>query len=183
MADQPLAGKSVAVLVTDGFEQVELTSPVDALRTAGATVDVVSPKGGTVRGWDHTDWGLRVAVDRTLDEADAAAYDALILPGGQINPDFLRLEPKAIDFVRAFAQADKPIGAICHGPWTLINAEAVRGRKVTSFPSIRVDLENAGAEWRDAEVVVDRRLVTSRKPDDLEAFNAAVIDAVKAAAG
>jgi protease I len=183
MADQRLAGKRVAVLVTDGFEQVELTSPVEALRAQGATVEIVSPKSGTLRAWDRTDWGRTVEVDRQLDDADAQSYDALVLPGGQINPDFLRLEPKAIAFVRAFASVDKPIGAICHGPWTLINADAVRQRTLTSFPSIRVDLENAGAEWRDEEVVVDGRLVTSRKPDDLEAFNAALVEVVEAAAG
>jgi protease I len=165
-----LQGKKVAVLATDGFEQVELTKPVEALKAAGAEVEVVSPKGGEIQGYQHHDKGDKVRVDRELAQADAADYDAIVLPGGVINPDQLRLEPKAIDFIRAFAQASKPIAAICHGPWTLINAEAVEGRKMTSWPSLEADLKNAGAEWVDQEVVVDRGLVTSRNPDDLPAF-------------
>lgn len=171
-----LSGKKVAVLATDGFEQVELTKPVEALKQAGAEVEVVSPKGGEIQGYQHHEKGDKVRVDRELAQADAADYDAIVLPGGVINPDELRLEPKAIDFIRSFAQASKPIAAICHGPWTLINAEAVEGRKMTSWPSLEADLRNAGAEWVDQEVVVDRGLVTSRKPDDLPAFCAKMIE-------
>ncbi|SMH57957.1 type 1 glutamine amidotransferase domain-containing protein [Azospirillum agricola] len=167
---QNLTGKTVAVLATDGFEQVELTEPVKALRDAGATVHVVAPKSGRIQGWNHHDKGDMVAVDTVLDQADAGRYDALMLPGGVINPDALRLEPKAIDFIRSFAQAGKPIAAICHGPWTLIDAGAVKGRRVTSWPSLKTDLTNAGATWVDETVVTDRGLVTSRKPDDLAAF-------------
>jgi protease I len=165
-----LQGKKVAVLATDGFEQVELVKPVEALRQAGAQVEVIAPKGGEIQGFNHHDKGDKVPVDRELAQANASDYDAIMLPGGVINPDQLRLEPKAIDFIRAFAEASKPIAAICHGPWTLINAEAVEGRKMTSWPSLEADLRNAGAEWVDQEVVVDRGLVTSRKPDDLPAF-------------
>ena len=165
-----LSGLKVAVLATDGFEQSELEKPVEALKGEGAQVEVVSPKQGEIKGWDKTDWGRPVRVDAPLQSADAGAYDALVLPGGVMNPDKLRLEPKAIAFVRTFADADKPIAAICHGPWTLINAEAVAGKTMTSWPSLETDLENAGAEWVDREVVVDGRLVTSRNPDDLPAF-------------
>lgn len=170
MPDQTLSGRKVAVLATDGFEQSELEKPVEALRQAGATVEVVSPKAGDIQGWEHHDKGRTVAVDRELAAARPGDYDAIVLPGGVMNPDALRLEPKAIDFVRSFAQAGKPIAAICHGPWTLINAEAVEGRRMTSWPSLEADLKNAGAQWVDEEVVVDRGLVTSRKPDDLPAF-------------
>jgi len=165
-----LSGLKVAVLATDGFEQSELEKPVAALKAEGAEVAVVSPKDGEIRGWDMTDWGRPAHVDEPLRTADAGAFDALVLPGGVMNPDKLRLEPRAIEFVRTFAQADKPIAAICHGPWTLINAEAVAGKTMTSWPSLETDLENAGADWVDREVVVDGRLVTSRKPDDLPAF-------------
>lgn len=176
MAEAKLQGKKVAVLATDGFEQVELQKPVEALKAAGATVEIVSPKSGEIQGFNHHDKGDKVAVDRELASANAGDYDAIVLPGGVINPDALRLEPKAIDFVRAFAQASKPIAAICHGPWTLINAEAVEGRTVTSWPSLEADLRNAGAEWVDREVVVDRGLVTSRNPDDLPAFCAKMVE-------
>jgi protease I len=172
----PLEGKKVAVLATDGFEQVELTKPVEALKAAGAQVEVVSPKSGQIQGYNHHDKGETVPVDRELAGADAGSYDGLVLPGGVINPDQLRLEPKAIAFVRAFAEASKPIAAICHGPWTLINAEAVEGRRMTSWPSLQADLKNAGAEWVDEEVVVDNGLVTSRKPDDLPAFCAKMVE-------
>lgn len=165
-----LNGKTIAVLATDGFEQSELEQPVEALRKAGAKVEVVSPKDGAIQGWEHHDKGRKVAVDRALAGARAEDYDGIVLPGGVINPDQLRLEPQAIDFIRGFAKAGKPIAAICHGPWTLINAKAVDGRRMTSWPSLQVDLENAGATWVDEEVVVDRGLVTSRKPDDLPAF-------------
>ena len=173
---QRLNGRRVAVLATDGFEQSELEKPVEALKAAGATVEVVSPKSGQIQGMEHDQKGRPVSVDRLLSEAQASSYDALVLPGGVANPDKLRLEPKAIDFVRSFAEAKKPIAAICHGPWTLINAEAVAGRKLTSWPSLEVDLRNAGAEWVDQEVVVDEGLVTSRKPDDLPAFCARMIE-------
>ena len=175
MADR-LQGRKVAVLATDGFEQVELTTPVEALRAEGAQVDIVDPKGGHIQGYNHHDKADLVAVDRELAAADAASYDALVLPGGVINPDQLRLEAPAIDFVRSFAEARKPIAAICHGPWTLINAEAVRGRRMTSWPSLEADLKNAGADWVDQEVVVDNGLVTSRKPDDLPAFCAKMVE-------
>lgn len=167
---QTLTNKTVAVLATDGFEQVELTEPVKALRDAGATVHVVSPKSGQIQGWKHHEKGDNVTVDATLDQADATRYDALMLPGGVINPDALRLEPKAIAFIKSFVQAEKPIAAICHGPWTLIDAGAVKGRRMTSWPSLKADLTNAGASWVDETVVTDRGLVTSRNPDDLAAF-------------
>jgi protease I len=176
MANERLDGVKVAVLATDGFEQVELTEPVKALKAAGADVEIVSPKPGRIQGYNHHEKGDQTQVDRDLAHAEPSHFDALVLPGGVINPDQLRLEPKAIDFVRAFAEAGKPIAAICHGPWTLINAEAVKGRKVTSWPSLKCDLKNAGAEWVDQEVVVDQGLVTSRKPDDLPAFCAKMIE-------
>jgi deglycase len=171
-----LNGKTIAILATDGFEQSELTEPKRALEQAGATTHVIAPKGGRIRGWQHTDWGDEVAVDRTLEQVNAAEYDALVLPGGQMNPDKLRLEPKAVEFAHAFFAAGKPVGAICHGPWLLVEADVVRGRTVTSWPSIRTDLENAGANWVDREVVVDQGLVTSRKPGDIPAFNAKIIE-------
>lgn len=167
---QGLNGKTVAVLATDGFEQVELTEPVKALKAAGATVHVIAPKPGRIQGWNHHDKGDTVAVDATLEGADAGRYDALMLPGGVINPDALRLEPDAIAFIRGFVQSGKPIAAICHGPWTLIDAGAVTGRRMTSWPSLKTDLANAGATWVDEAVVTDRGLVTSRKPGDLPAF-------------
>jgi len=176
MPGQSLEGKKVAVLATDGFEQVELEKPVAALREAGAQVEVVAPKGGEIQGFKHFDKGDTTHVDRELAQANPEDYDAIVLPGGVINPDQLRLEPRAIDFIRSFVDADKPIAAICHGPWTLINAEAVEGRRMTSWPSLQVDLRNAGAEWVDEEVVVDNGLVTSRKPDDLPAFCAKMIE-------
>jgi protease I len=177
MPDQKLSGKMVAVLATDGFEQSELEKPIAALKAAGAKVEVVSPKGGDIQGMEHDQKGRSASVDKDLETANASDYDALVLPGGVANPDSLRIEPKAIDFVRAFAEAKKPIAAICHGPWTLINAEAVEGRKMTSWPSLEADLRNAGADWVDQEVVVDRGLVTSRKPDDLPAFCEKMIEA------
>ena len=176
MANGRLEGRKVAVLATDGFEQVELTKPVEALKAEGAQVEIVAPKGGQIQGFNHHDKGQSVPVDRELAEADAGGYDAIVLPGGVINPDALRLEPKAIDFIRAFARAGKPIAAICHGPWTLINAGAVDGRRMTSWPSLEADLKNAGADWVDQEVVVDQGLVTSRKPDDLPAFCAKMVE-------
>jgi protease I len=173
---QSLQGKRVAVVATDGFEQVELTEPVKALKAAGAEVHVVAPEAGEIQGMQHHDKGDKVPVDRTLDAVSPDDYDALVLPGGVANPDRLRTLDKAVAFVRSFAQSGKPIGAICHGPWTLIEADAVRGRRMTSWPSLKTDLRNAGAEWHDEKVVVDRGLVTSRKPDDIPAFNAKIIE-------
>jgi deglycase len=167
---QELRGKTIAVLATDGVEQVELTEPVNALKAAGAEVHVVAPKSGSIQGWNHHDKADQIPVDVTLDEADASRYAALVLPGGVINPDALRLEPRAIEFVRAFVQSERPIAAICHGPWTLIDAGGVKGKKMTSWPSLKVDLTNAGAQWVDESVVTDKGLVTSRNPDDLPAF-------------
>ena len=180
-ASTTLAGKRVAVLATDGFEQSELTKPVEALKAAGATVDVVSPKGGSIQGYEHHDKGQSVPVDRLVTDASAGDYQALMLPGGVMNPDALRIEPEAISFIKDFVSAGKPIAAICHGPWTLINAGGVDGRRMTSWPSLELDLTNAGADWVDEEVVVDRSgdggLVTSRKPDDLPAFCEKMIEA------
>jgi deglycase len=171
-----LQGQRVAVLATDGVEQVELTKPVKALREAGATVDVVAPKSGSIQSFDHHDPSDPIEVDRSLSEADASDYDALVLPGGVINPDALRIDDQAVGFVRSFVEGDKPIAAICHGPWTLIEAGAVNGRRMTSWPSLQTDLANAGADWVDEEVVVDGNLVTSRKPDDIPAFNRAALE-------
>lgn len=173
-----LAKARVAILATDGYERSELREPLEELRAQGAHVDVVAPDGGEIRSWDENDWGDSVPVDRKLAEARAEDYDALVLPGGQINPDRLRVEPAAVRFVRAFVEAGKPVGAICHGPWMLVEADAVRGREVTSYPSIRTDLINAGAKWRDAEVVTDEGLVTSRNPGDLPAFIAKVMEEI-----
>ncbi len=170
-SDKPLEGKRIAILATDGFEQVELTKPRQALLDAGARVDVIAPHGGTIQGMQHHEKGESVRVDRTLAEARELDYDALMLPGGVANPDALRLERDAILFVKGFVDGDKPIAAICHGPWTLIDAGGVRGKNLTSWPSLKTDLGNAGAHWVDKPVVVDGRLVTSRKPDDIPAFN------------
>jgi protease I len=174
--DQKLAGKTVAILVADGFEQVEMTEPRRALEEAGAETEIVSPVKGRVKGWKHVEWGDTFAVDVPLDEAEASDYDALLLPGGVMNPDKLRIDEAALRFVKAFFAAGKPVAAICHAPWTLIDAEQVEGRTVTSWPSLRTDLKNAGAKWVDEEVVVDNGLVTSRKPDDIPAFNRKMIE-------
>jgi protease I len=176
MTNQRLEGLKIAILATDGFEQSELMEPRKALREAGADTEIIAPKSGKLRGWNHTDWGEEVAVDQALSDADPKDYDALVLPGGVMNPDHLRMQPQAVAFVKAFVEADKPIAAICHGPWTLIEAGAVRGHRMTSWPSLKTDLRNAGAEWVDEEVVVDGRIVTSRKPDDLPAFNREIIE-------
>jgi protease I len=170
MADKRLDGRCIAILATDGFEQSELEKPLEALRQAGATAEVVSPKSGQIQGWAHHDKGRMVAVDRDLAAARLEDYDGLVLPGGVMNPDALRLVPEAIAFVRGFVERGKPIAAICHGPWTLINAGAVKGKTLTSWPSLECDLENAGANWVDQPVVEDQGLVTSRKPADLPAF-------------
>ena len=173
---QNLNGMKVAILVADGFEQVEMTEPREALNKAGAKTSIVSPAEGEVQGWNHHDTGDKFPVDVPLAEADAADFDALLLPGGVINPDKLRTLPEAVNFVKEFFNAGKPIAAICHGPWTLVEADVVRGRTVTSWPSVKTDLRNAGAEWVDEEVVTDNGLVTSRKPDDIPAFNRKMIE-------
>ncbi|HEX5520924.1 MAG TPA: type 1 glutamine amidotransferase domain-containing protein [Longimicrobiaceae bacterium] len=173
-----LNGKRVAILVEKGFEQVEMTEPRRALDEAGAKTDLISPEQGQVRAWDMTDWGTDFPVDVQLDQADAERYDALLLPGGVMNPDKLRRNQKALDFVRAFFDAGKPVAAICHAAWTLIDAGVVEGRRLTSYPSIQTDLKNAGADWVDEQVVVDQGLVTSRKPDDIPAFNRKMIEEV-----
>ncbi len=173
-----LKNKRIAILATDGFEYVELTEPKKALEAAGATTEVISPKDGKVRGWNHTDWGDSVRVDVNLKSADAGNYDALVLPGGVMNPDHLRQDPAAVQFVKAFFDAHKPVAAICHGPWMLVEADVLRGRKLTSWPSLQTDIRNAGGHWVDQEVVSDRGLVTSRKPDDLPAFNKKVIEEI-----
>lgn len=173
-----LDGKKVAILVTDGFEQSELLKPREALREAGAETAVVSPKDGTVRGWDEDDFGENVKVDVPLKRASAADYDALLLPGGVMNPDSLRMDAEAVKFVSDFFEAGKPVAAICHGPQLLIEADVVRGRRVTSYPSLKTDLRNAGAEWRDEPVVTDQGLVTSRRPSDIPQFNEKMIEEI-----
>ena len=167
---EKLKGKIVAILATDGFEESELTEPKAALEREGATVHVIAPDKDSIRAWAGSDWGSSYAVDRRLEQANADEYDALQLPGGLFNPDTLRQNPQALDFTRRFFEAHKPVAAICHAPWVLINAGVVKGRRMTSFASVEQDLRNAGAEWVDEEVVVDSGLVTSRKPDDLEVF-------------
>lgn len=170
-----LKGKKVAILVANGFEQSELAEPKKALEQAGAITEIVSPEIEKVKGWKHDEWGDEFLVDVTLEEAIADDYDALLLPGGVMNPDTLRMDTLAIDFIKHFAKNNKPIAAICHGPWTLINANFVKGRKLTSWPSIKIDLTNAGAKWVDEKAVTDKNLVTSRKPDDIPDFNKAMI--------
>jgi protease I len=173
-----LKGRKVAILATDGFEQAELMEPKRALDEAGATTHVVSIKSGEIKGWKSKDWGDSIRVDRTVDQVRASEYDALVLPGGVINPDHLRTEPKAVEFVKQFVQSGKPVAAICHGPWTLIEAGAVRGRKLTSWPSLKTDLKNAGANWVDEQVVLDGNVITSRKPDDIPAFSQKIIEEI-----
>jgi protease I len=175
MAEQDIAGLRVAIVVTDGFERVELVEPRKALDRAGARSSIVSPKTDKVRSWNHIEWAEEFPVDLTVRRARAEDFDALLLPGGVINPDKLRLEPEALAFISELYEAGKPIAAICHGPWTLIEVGAVKGRRVASWPSLQTDLINAGAEWVDREVVRDGPLVTSRKPDDLPAFNREMI--------
>lgn len=171
---QQLKGKKVAVLVENGFEEVELTKPVQALKTDGATVKVISPEV-KVKAWNHTEWGDEFRTDILLKNADPEDFDALLLPGGVMSPDKLRMNDTAVDFVRHFTNAHKPVAAICHGPWTLIETGFVKGKTVTSYYSLKTDLINAGAEWINEEVVRDGNLVTSRKPDDIPAFNREVI--------
>lgn len=175
MADQ-LKNRKVAILIADGFEQVEMTEPRKALQAAGAKSEIVSPSKGKVKGWQHDHWGDEFPVDKQVKGARSEDYDALLLPGGVMNPDKLRIDGDALNFVRGFFQAGKPVAVICHGPWTLINAGVVRGRRITSWPSVEMDLRNAGAEWVDDEVVVDGGLVSSRKPADIPAFNQKMIE-------
>jgi protease I len=171
-----LNGKRVAILAADGVEQVELEKPRQALENAGAETRVVSPSDTSVRAWQHDHWGEEIAVDLPLAKASADDFDALLIPGGVMSPDKLRTDEKAVDFVRSFFEETKPVAAICHGPWMLVEANVVKGREVTSWPSLETDLENTGAKWVDREVVVDHGLVTSRKPDDIPAFNAKMIE-------
>ena len=178
MNNRYLTGMKVAALVEHGFEQSELLEPRKALEAAGARVDVISPVEGAVKGWHHGTWGQEVKVDQPLADAHPEDYDALLLPGGVFNPDRLRINEHAVQFVKAFTISNRPVAAICHGPWTLIEAGAVKGRTVTSWPSLQSDLRNAGANWVDQEVVVDNGLVTSRKPDDIPAFNRKMIEEI-----
>jgi protease I len=171
-----LQGKKVAFIATEGVEQVELTEPWKAVEQAGAQPELISIEDGDVQAWNHFDKGDTFKVDRTIEEAQPDEYDALVLPGGVANPDQLRADENVVWFIRTFAQSGKPIGVICHGPWTLIEAGVVQGRKLTSWPSLQTDLRNAGADWVDEEVVVDQGLVSSRKPDDLPAFNAKIVE-------
>jgi protease I len=170
-----LSGFRVAILATDGFEQSELLEPRKALNAAGAMTEVISPKNGDIRGWNHKEWGESVRVDQAVRNADPKEYDALVLPGGVMNPDALRIQSQAVSFVRSFFEAGKPVAAICHGPWTIIESGAAKGHRMTSWPSLRTDITNAGGNWVDQEVVVDGNLLTSRKPDDLPAFNREMI--------
>src|SRR5215212_8975472 len=170
-----LTNLKVAILTENGFEQVELTSPSEAMTKAGVTVHIVSPQEKEVKAWDHTNWGITLPVDKKLEDANPEDYDGLMLPGGVLNPDKLRTNKKAIEFVKHFLESGKPIASICHGPQTLIETGMIDGRTMTSYPSIKTDLINAGVNWVDKEVVVDNGLVTSRSPEDLEAFNKKII--------
>lgn len=174
--DKKLENYTVAILIASGFEESEMVKPREALRDQGAICHIISPEQDTVRAWEYGNWSQNYKVDVPLDVAHASDYDALLLPGGVMNPDTLRLHEKAIAFIKNIGQSNKPIAAICHGPWTLINAGLIKGKQVTSWPSIRIDLENAGASWTDKSVVVDGTIVTSRKPADITDFNAAMID-------
>jgi len=179
MADRnktDLNGKKIAALFTDGVEQVEFTEPRKALEAAGATVTIVSLKAGEIKGWNHTEWGDTFQADLTVEQADPDEFDGLLLPGGVMNPDKLRASKDAVEFTRRFFQSGKPVASICHGPWLLVEADAVRGRTLTSWPTLRTDIRNAGGQWVDQEVVVDQGLVTSRNPDDIPAFNQKMIE-------
>ena len=175
-----LKGKKIAIIATDGFEQVELTDPKKYLEGEGATTHVISLKSGSIKGWDgpNENWGDKVSVDKVITDVKPSDYDALVLPGGQMNPDVLRTDKNVVSFVREFAGSGKVVAAICHGPWTLIEADVVRGKKVTSWPSLHTDLKNAGAHWEDSEVVVDKGLITSRKPEDIPAFNKKIMEEI-----
>jgi protease I len=175
MADE-LKGKKIAFLFTEGAEQAEVKEPLKAVKEAGADVDIVSLEKGEVEMWEHFDKGEKIEADKAVSDADASDYDGLVLPGGVANPDQLRADENAVKFVRAFFEQDKPVGSICHGPWLLVEADVAKGRKVTSYPSVKTDLKNAGAEWVDEEVVVDNGLVTSRNPDDLPAFCSKIVE-------
>lgn len=177
----PLQGKKVAILATNGFEEVELTDPKKNLESAGAKVEVLSLKSGEIKGWNHTDWGKSVKAERAVKDTKPAEFDALVLPGGQMNPDVLRTDADAVKFVREFVESGKPVAAICHGPWTLIEAGVVKGKTLTSWPSVKTDLKNAGANWVNEEVVQDGNIITSRKPEDIPAFSRKLIDALVAA--
>lgn len=174
-----LAGKFVAILTENGFEEVELTSPKKALEEAGAIVHIISPQKDKVKAWDHDHWSIELPVDVHLNDADVVEYDGLLIPGGVINPDLMRKNPDCVEFVSQFLQSNKPVAAICHGPQLLIETGMVQGRKLTSYPSIKTDLINAGALWVDEELVVDQGLITSRSPDDLDAFNSGLIEELK----
>lgn len=176
MADQQLNGLKVAILATDGVEQVELLKPREALKNAGAETKIVSPKPGKIKGWNHVEWGEEIPVDQELENARPEDFDALLLPGGVQNPDKLRMQPKAVQFVKSFFQSGKPVAVICHGPWTILEAGEVKGLRITSWPSLKTDLKNAGADWVDQEMVRDRNVVSSRKPDDIPAFNRGMIE-------
>jgi protease I len=178
-----LYGKKIAILATDGFEQAELMEPKKTLQEAGATTEIVSPKSGEIKGWKTKDWGDSVKVDKTLDQAKAQDYDALVLPGGVINPDHLRMDPKVVQFVKDFVATGRTVAAICHGPWTLLEAGALRGKTVTSWPSLKTDLKNAGANWVDQEVVTDGPFIFSRKPDDIPAFSKTIIERLEKGSG
>lgn len=171
-----LEGKTIAILATDGFEQSELTKPKKALEEAGARTQVVSPKEGKIKGWDKKDWGEEVQVDVPLKSANPSQYDALLLPGGVMNPDHLRMIPDAVKFVKAFFEQGKPVAAICHGPWMLVETGAAKGRTLTSWPSLKTDIQNAGGTWVDKEAIVSDGVVTSRNPDDIPAFNREMIE-------
>jgi protease I len=173
-----LRGKKIAILATDGFEQAELIEPRKALNNAGATTVVIAPKNGEIKGWNKKDWGQPVKVDMPLADANANDFDALVLPGGVMNPDNLRMDPAAVNFVRQFVATGRTVAAICHGPWTLVEAGALRGKTVTSWPSLKTDIKNAGAAWVDQAVVTDGQFIFSRKPDDIPAFNKAIMEAV-----
>jgi protease I len=179
MAEQKLSGKSVAIIATDGVERAELIEPKKALEAAGARTTVISPKAGAIKSWEHGQWSDDIRVDLSFDEAKADEFDSLLIPGGVMNPDRLRTNKTAVAFVRRFFEMGKPVAAICHGPWMLVEAGVVRGRTVTSWPSLQTDIRNAGGDWVDREVVVDEGLVTSRKPDDIPAFNQKVIEEIR----